>query len=542
MGLLRGAALAVAAVWLAIVLAWAPSTFALTFDDAYYYFEIARNLADGAGSTFDGINETNGYHPLWLGVGVATFAVGFDDVAAVRTLLALQVVAYGAALVVLASVVDRAVDSWPRLDDRLDRRRCTATVVAVFVLAAGNPFVAKTFVNGMETGVTVVLLAALVLVATSGDGRWLGDDRARRWRLGVGALLALLFLGRTDAAVIVGCLGLWTLPELPALARRHGPMTAGHRLVELFAIPAATMAAFAVVNQVAFGGPLQISGVVKRAELTPARVAGLLAAAGLALAVGVLARRRAVRLDATDGTAARLPRLDRFVARTGWFAAALVLLGGYYAFASQQQWLWYFAPHVLYGLVLLTLAAADMAEGALVEARSRRHGRRSLLAVQAALAIPLVVGLALVSVRFADPGTRSIQVANRVAGDWISENLPADAVLGSWDAGVVGYFTDQAVIGLDGVVNSYDYRDARAEGRRAELLADQGMGWLVNHGDLVDGTDPDIAGAASGVLDADDLAGMELRMTWPFRYEGTTTGSGAGGPGVKAVFLYEVGG
>ncbi|MEJ7652805.1 MAG: hypothetical protein WKH64_05415 [Chloroflexia bacterium] len=33
-------------------------------DDSYYYFEIARNL--GVRSTFDGVGQTNGYHPLWL--------------------------------------------------------------------------------------------------------------------------------------------------------------------------------------------------------------------------------------------------------------------------------------------------------------------------------------------------------------------------------------------------------------------------------------------------------------------------------------------
>ena len=37
------------------------------YDDAYYYFQIARNLAEGHFSTFDGgITRTNGYHPLWM--------------------------------------------------------------------------------------------------------------------------------------------------------------------------------------------------------------------------------------------------------------------------------------------------------------------------------------------------------------------------------------------------------------------------------------------------------------------------------------------
>ncbi|MEO6804093.1 MAG: hypothetical protein ABI197_12705, partial [Granulicella sp.] len=35
-------------------------------DDFYYYLKVATNLAHGAGSTFNGIVPTNGYHPLWL--------------------------------------------------------------------------------------------------------------------------------------------------------------------------------------------------------------------------------------------------------------------------------------------------------------------------------------------------------------------------------------------------------------------------------------------------------------------------------------------
>ena len=35
-------------------------------DDAAYYLGVARNVAAGHGSTFTGLLETNGYHPLWM--------------------------------------------------------------------------------------------------------------------------------------------------------------------------------------------------------------------------------------------------------------------------------------------------------------------------------------------------------------------------------------------------------------------------------------------------------------------------------------------
>jgi hypothetical protein len=35
-------------------------------DDFFYYLKIAQNLAHGAGSSFNGLVPTNGYHPFWF--------------------------------------------------------------------------------------------------------------------------------------------------------------------------------------------------------------------------------------------------------------------------------------------------------------------------------------------------------------------------------------------------------------------------------------------------------------------------------------------
>ena len=59
-----------------------------TRDDAYYYFKVAQNISEGRGSTFDGINATNGYHPLWMLICVPIFALArFDLILPLRILL-----------------------------------------------------------------------------------------------------------------------------------------------------------------------------------------------------------------------------------------------------------------------------------------------------------------------------------------------------------------------------------------------------------------------------------------------------------------------
>jgi hypothetical protein len=60
-------------------------------DDAYYYFKVAQNISEGHGSTFDGINKTNGYHPLWMLICVPIFALArFDLILPLRILFVLM--------------------------------------------------------------------------------------------------------------------------------------------------------------------------------------------------------------------------------------------------------------------------------------------------------------------------------------------------------------------------------------------------------------------------------------------------------------------
>jgi len=62
--------------YLLVIAASVVSGTSAIFDaDAYYYFAIARNVARGAGSTFDGVSVTTGYHPLWLGITTAVHFV-----------------------------------------------------------------------------------------------------------------------------------------------------------------------------------------------------------------------------------------------------------------------------------------------------------------------------------------------------------------------------------------------------------------------------------------------------------------------------------
>jgi hypothetical protein len=484
------AAFAAGAVWLVAVLVWSDAPFALTFDDAWYYAEIGRNLAHGHGSTFDTLNATNGYHPLWQVVTTLPHLVGLDGLAAMRAVLAFQLGLWAAAVVLLVRRVERP----------------SPTLAVAVALVAANPFVLRTVASGLESGLVVLVGALLLTHVEDLDA----DDRLANRRFG--ALLALAVLARTDAILLVGVVALWVLPDVRRL----------HRVV---AAPVVTFAVYSLANRAAFGRLTQVSGDVKRVDLTTTRALGAMAVAGVA----VLLAHRLRRLTVSE----RFPRLTAFLSATGWYAAFCVGLVGYYTLLSAQLWLWYFAPLVLYGLALLLHGGADLLDGAAAE------GTRSLRTVQALLLVPLLGGLVLQARTFADPHLRSIQEANRDAGRWISAHLPDDAVIGSWDAGVLGYFTDQPVVNLDGVVNSDEFADALHAGTAGALLRAEGVTHIANHGGVVDGDDPLARALVDHLFGPGTGDAMELVHVLPFLYSGTST---RGGSGLQhfAVFVYEL--
>lgn len=547
---------AVVVGWLVYVLAWEPAPFTLTFDDAWYYFGIARNVADGRGSTFDGINATNGYHPLWLAISTVPFFLGLGDLEAARSLLALQVVVgLGGTMLLVGGTVGRIVDGWSalRTDPPEAGRRSTswasATVLATLAVLMLNPFVVKAFVNGLESGVVVPLDALLLyLVVRRGTRGTMFVSAGHRWRIGFGLVLALTFLARTDTVLLVATLGLWCLAELRT-ARRNGPrMPVGvgvSVLAELFGPVALTAAVYLSANQRAFGTAVQISGLVKRAPLDATTLVLFGVVLAIAATVGVRAFRRVQAPARTRGL--RFPLTGAFASATGWFAAFCVLVIGYYTVLQTQVWLWYFAPVVLYAIVLLLLAVADVAVSTLRGAPAERSPARVLAPVLAVFVVPLLLLAAYETASFVDPTLRSIQEANRDAGRWIDENLPADAVLASWDAGVVGYFSHRPVVNLDGVVNSLQFWEDAQSGKAGRLLACEGLGYTVNHGTptpTADGTEDEAVRTFLDKVFLEDVGKTaQVVHRQPFVYSGAVTGTRGtdlGGTRELAVFVYQL--
>ncbi len=128
-------------------------------DDAFHYFQIARNLAEGQFSTFDGgITRTNGYHPLWM-LLVTPFYWVFDAETALFGIKAFEIMLVAGGVVLIAVAARLARLPWLLL---------FATLPLLYHLGSGSPHLelGKLYLLtfGMESAAAVFVLGMFFLV------------------------------------------------------------------------------------------------------------------------------------------------------------------------------------------------------------------------------------------------------------------------------------------------------------------------------------------------------------------------------------------
>lgn len=213
--------------------AWLPAHLTLTVDDSFYYLRIAQNLAGGLGPTFDGVEPTNGFHPLWVGLLTMLGSTASIETAA---RLALTI---GVLLTFMAAILLEQVT------------RDAATALAILLL---NFWSTKVFINGMESALVAALMAGCLMAPERAGLRW-------------GPLAGLLTLARLDALMFV----------LPWLVVRRGAALG----VALVVVP------WLAFGYLYFGNAIPVSSAVKHDGIP----VGVLLAAPL-VALGTIVWRR----------------------------------------------------------------------------------------------------------------------------------------------------------------------------------------------------------------------------------------------------------
>ena len=207
-------------------------------DDFFYYLVIAKNLAFHGASTFNGLQATNGYHPLWLLTItslIKMFGTGLPFFVALMVLIWLLV---------------------------CGGYRCLRRTQAALAISSGAgpafALISLTFMavlsrSGMEVSLALFWLCLFWQRMASTP-----LERQSGIQAGVSGLLAsAVILSRLDACLVIAAYGALTL------IRPTTPRGKALRQVLWFGAGLIPVALYFAVNQIEFGTILPISGIAK---------------------------------------------------------------------------------------------------------------------------------------------------------------------------------------------------------------------------------------------------------------------------------------
>lgn len=422
-------------------------------DDAYYYFQVARNIVAGYGPTFDQIGQTNGFHPLWMICLLPIFWIFKDPATAFKVVGIVGSVILGCAFWIAYITVAKQLG-----------RIAALVALGLFLF----PYQINHLLNGLETGLLVLLLFLLVYLCTTRD--LLGPEHAKRKAARLGVLLGLVFLARLDSIFIVLSVFLiWGLNLWRAAAGEDKitqvwiPIAMAASIIALISLP------YFMWNLAAFGHLSPISGSLKMSFPQISLVGykfkswhwffyemALLANSVMMLCAFAVSNmpvpvRTFLIGDQTRGVLIAL-----------WFGNLAHFIFSALFMDWAVYW-WHFADFT--PLTVFCFACG-------FEWLRNCLGFRPAICHLGALAVWLLaIGIWIVQ-------EIDLKVHHRPrfeAAKWLKHNTPQDAVIAMHDAGLIAYFSERKVINLDGVINSYEFQEAVARNSLSHYLQKCGV-------------------------------------------------------------------
>lgn len=437
-------------------------------DDAYYYLGFANNLATYGQPTFDGLILTNGVQPLWAIMlsMVAVFTEG--KLALMQASLFLSIVLVSLSYVFMFRLLQRFFET-----------QVLYLTLLFYLSLIAAPSI---FLTGMESSIilftfTFALWAVLRIQSFN-----------LIMNLTAGCILSLVFLARLDLLMMTPTFALLLIWSNGALKDRDWNKMV--QSVVTLAIPCViVLIIYIVFNLTVFDVPLPISGMVKSTlygesleavggrysmqhllqvlhllppligaatnfyfttMLTPSPIITLvnriIVLLGVLIIVFAIYRRRYVVIRSLKHASNKF-KIENIV-------PYLIILNILFhesiqlfttGFGNVSSLTWYHV-HVY---ILLTFLL-----GFILSWLSKILSSRIINGIKIWALLSLVVGIGFWLSTFNAPP--QIQRYDRAytAVEWVNENVPEDAIIGSFNAGVLGYFTEQTVINLDGLMNN----------------------------------------------------------------------------------------
>jgi hypothetical protein len=407
-------------------------------DDTFYYLKIANLLAAGGNyPSFDGITKTTGFHPLYTFLlSLAQRVFDFSPEGFFKAALAINLTAYIFTAVIVA-----------RIGKIMDAQIGAFCMLIVFLSCARFALFP---LSGMEAAINVLLAAAFIycyLIAL----RRVGSPPNI---LVLGLIGAALVSTRTDNIIFI-VLAFFHLILLSSFAGPKPFRQAIYLLAGLFFV-FTLLAAWILYCHAITGDWIQSSAVMKRIFRSMELKDATLIEQGFysmehffEFVSGVLISAPAVKYSVVllIPLAETLRRNILLAPWQGIFLLALTpfYMGFVFAVTLPGIHLWYQALPLI---ALVTSSGAIITEAIKTLSAAKWRGYLSVL-----LVLSVVEGVAVTSYTIMRSDRSARADTKLFARDKLGA-LPESAVIGSWNAGIFGYFSGKQVINLDGLVNA----------------------------------------------------------------------------------------
>jgi len=170
-----------------------------TRDDAYYYFKVAQNITEGKGITFDGINPTNGFHPLWMVVCIPIFFLArFDLILPLRVLLVVMSGLSAGTGIILYRLTKKVIHPF-------------IGMMVAFFWVFNKTILFHVYKQGLETGIAAFFISLFIYYLYRYERPH--DHKQTSWKelvtLGLAGTLAIF--SRLDLVFIISIAGIWVV-------------------------------------------------------------------------------------------------------------------------------------------------------------------------------------------------------------------------------------------------------------------------------------------------------------------------------------------
>ena len=476
-------------------------------DDAFYYFKVAQNIGEGLGSTFDGVNPTNGYHPLWMLVCVPVFLLARVDLVLPLRILILVASGFGAASAVILF--------------RMLRRFLELPIALAFttIWAFYLPLYRVITKNGMEAAISAFFIILLWERVTALNQQ---EKVTIRQIWVVGGIAVFTFLSRLDNIFLVFFAGVWVW------LRWWQPMTEAKttwaswrwRLktgVAFYLPVTVVLLVYLGLNQWLFNSAMPISSEVKLwwgtlgktiygspLYIYPEYIFEYLLPASRGVgpwepftrplhefAIKFWAQRGrdftleplAITYAAVFGAMAavlapgwkRLRQLGKGFGLLPLFAAAMVQSSYYFYRDATNLQVWYWVSQNLFLLIMLAVAVSVIF-GYFSKFKQIEIAR---WVFAGGVALMLCFGIIdyAVDKTYSEVGDYTHEYQQRA--NLLRTLIPPDAVLAGIGTGSVGYFMpDHRVVNLDGLINSAEYLEHLKNGTVIDFLEEMDVQYI----------------------------------------------------------------